>query len=61
MKTMKLIKINVLVLLFFMLSCTFLFAQPIPPAPQTPISGGLGIIIILASLFGLKKYFKNRK
>lgn len=58
-------KIIVLLMIVSLLSCvgiTVLYAQPLPPAPTAPISGGLGILIISGIVYGLKKYFsKNKK
>ena len=42
----------------FMIS---LYAQPIPPAPSTPIGGGLGLLISSIVVYGLIKKIRSKK
>jgi hypothetical protein len=54
-----------LVILFLVYPAFFLviYAQPpIPPVPESPIDGGVSILLIIGLFFGIKKLFKsNRK
>lgn len=52
---------SVLVLSFIAspLVITQLFSQPIPPAPQSPLFGGLGFLLVLLGGYFLRK--KNLK
>lgn len=62
LKMKRVLIFSVLVLSFIAspLVITQLFSQPIPPAPQgTPLSGGLGFLLVLLGGYFLRK--KNLK
>ncbi|MEA3497090.1 MAG: hypothetical protein U9R42_13770 [Bacteroidota bacterium] len=50
-------------LIFFtlLLLTTSLSAQPLPPSPTSPILGGVGILVLLGVLFGIRKYNRSKK
>lgn len=58
-------KINIVKILsvgfVLMLVSISTFAQPLPPPATAPVTGGLGALAIISTLFGLRKYFKSRK
>ncbi|MBC8343539.1 MAG: hypothetical protein ISR55_07275 [Bacteroidetes bacterium] len=58
-KTLKLIA--AFFMLFMVILSTPVFAQPIPPTPQSPLGGGLLILLGAGAAYGIIRFFKFRK
>jgi len=50
-------------LLFFLFlsGINMLYAQPLPPNPQSPLFRGATILVIIGIIFGVRKYYKSKK
>jgi len=55
------IRNSLLLLLFVTICSNALYAQPIPPDPNLPVGGGVGVLLFSLTIYGIYKKIKSKK